>query len=334
MSAPCHRVCITPTKNETWVIKPFLAAAKLWASHIVVADQGSTDGTLDQLRTTAGVDVVLNESPTFDELHRQRLLLGKARQIEGKRILIALDADEALSANFPNSKEWERLSAASPGTTLRFRWVNILPGFKTAWIPPTPLLCGFVDDGSAHNGIRIHNPRVPSPPGAPVIDVEEVVVLHFQYVAPVRTISKHRWYQVWEHMNDPQKGPLAIFRQYNHMHGSWGESEIHPIKPEWLEGYDLAGIDFRSLAAEPMTWWDREVAQILYEKGPERFRRLAIWDKDWNAVAEKIGLKGRDLSDPRSLAEKVAHHMLRRTQPNRSNWGTRVLERLLRVTGW
>ena len=334
MSVPCYRVCITPTKNESWVIRPFLSAARRWSSHIVVADQGSTDGTLEQLRATAGVEVVLNESPTFDELHRQRLLLGKARQIAGKRILIALDADEALSANFSTSAEWDRLREAKSGTVLRFRWVNILPGFQKAWIPPTPLLCGFVDDGSEHSGVRIHNPRVPSPPGAPVIDVQDVVVLHFQFVAPQRTISKHRWYQVWEHMNHPEKGPLDIFRQYNHMHGSWDESEIQPIRPEWLEGYDRAGVDFRSLGAEPMTWWDREVAQILHEKGPGSFRRLAIWDKDWNAVAEKIGLKGRDLSDPRSMVEKITHRLLKYTQRNRSNWGTRALERLLRVNGW
>lgn len=136
MSESCHRICLTPTRNEAWIIKHFLAASSQWADHIIVVDQGSSDGTLEQLQNTSGTDVVLNESPTFDEGHRQRLLINRARQIAGKRILIALDADEVLSANCLESKEWERIADAKPGTVLRFRWVNVLPEFQKAWIPP------------------------------------------------------------------------------------------------------------------------------------------------------------------------------------------------------
>src|SRR5262245_46688172 len=161
----------------------------------------------------------MNDSPVFDEKHRQQLLLNRARQISGKRILIGLDADEALSSNFANSKEWERLSEAKPGTIVRFRWVNILPGFKAAWIPPGLRPFGFIDDGSEHHGKQIHSPRVPQPKEAPVLDLEEVVVLHFQYVAWERMVSKHRWYQVWEWAEHRQKGALQIFREYHHMYG-------------------------------------------------------------------------------------------------------------------
>ena len=210
----CRRICVTPTRNESWIIKPFLSAARSWASDVIVADQGSTDGTLQELQSTAAVDVVINESPVFDEGHRQLLLLERSRRINGRRILIGLDADEALSANCLESEEWKRLSEAEPGTVLRFRWVNILPGFKKAWIPPKYAAFGFVDDGRDFSGWRIHSPRVPQPDGAPVIDVEEVVVLHFQYVVWERMLSKHRWYQAWEHLNYSQKGALEIFREY------------------------------------------------------------------------------------------------------------------------
>ena len=70
------------------------------------------------------------------------------------------------------------------------------------------------------------------------------------------------------------------------MLGGWEEEEIHPFRREWLEGYDRSGIDFRSLKPEPITWWDKEVLQMLLEHGPRRFRKLDIWDMDWNAVAE------------------------------------------------
>ena len=64
--------------------------------------------------------MVINESPVFDEGHRQLLLLERSRRINGRRILIGLDADEALSANCLESEEWERMAEAKPGTVLPF----------------------------------------------------------------------------------------------------------------------------------------------------------------------------------------------------------------------
>src|SRR4030095_9506372 len=97
-------------------------------------------------------------------------------------------------------------------------------------------------------------------------------------------LSKHRWYQAWEYAIHQKKGALQIFREYHHMFG-WAKNEIHPVQPEWLAGYDRAGVNFRSLKTEPLTWWDREVVQMLCDKGPDSFRKLAIWNRDWNAVA-------------------------------------------------
>jgi hypothetical protein len=329
-----HRICLTPTRNEAWIVERFLAAAKCWASHIIVVDQQSSDETLPRLTTTPGVEVVINESPAYDESYRQNLLISRARAIPGKRVLIALDADEALSANCISSDEWARVCEAKPGTVLRFRWVNVLPGFEQAWIPTNRIACGFVDDGSIHEGHRIHSRRVPWPKCAPVLDLDEVVVLHFQYVAWDRVMSKQRWYQVWEWLNNPGKSALEIFRQYHHMDGSWKSDELHSMKPEWLEGYREAGIDFRSLVSEAVTWWDRDIIQLLLKHGTKHFRKIAIWDKDWDALAKRVGVQGGDLADPRSTGEKIAHRMLGATQKHRTNWGVRGFERILRTVGW
>ncbi len=333
MDSP-QRICLTPTRNESWIIDPFLAATRTWADRVIVADQGSTDGTWEKLQSAPKVDAVVNDSPTYDEAYRQRLLIGKARQIQGKRILIALDADEALSANFRDSAEWKLIEDAKPGTVLRFRWINILPGFEKAWIPDDFTAFGFVDDGSDHTGDRIHSRRIPWPKDAPVLDLHEIAVLHFQYVAWDRVVSKHRWYQAWETINDPARKPLDIFRQYHHMYGSWSPSEIHPIKPEWLSTYDRAGIDFRSLKSEPVTWWDRELLRMLSDHGAKRFRKIAMWDADWRAIAKRVGINGDSFSDPRSIVEQFAHRLLTATQKNRANWGVRAFEKLLRATGW
>src|SRR5688572_13904360 len=94
----CHWMCLTPMRNEAWIVKEFIAAANLWATRIVVADQISTDGTLEQLQSSAGTEVVINDSPIYDEAHRQKVLLERARQFPGKRIMFGLDADEAISS--------------------------------------------------------------------------------------------------------------------------------------------------------------------------------------------------------------------------------------------
>jgi Glycosyl transferase family 2 len=329
-----RRICVTPVRNEAWIIDSFLAATKCWATDIIVADQQSTDGTREALERTAGVTVVHNNSATFDESHRQRLLLDCARELSGKRILIGLDGDEALSANFATSDEWRQLDKTKPGTILRFRWVNILPGFTHAWIPTEPRAFGFVDDGAPQQGKRIHSPRVPQPPGAPILDLNDVVVVHFQYVAWERMVSKHRWYQAWEYIKHRQKGPLQIYREYRHMYGSWDKGEIHSVQPEWLSGYKRAGIDFESLTSEPVTWWDKEVLQMLQQHGTKTFRKIDIWDKDWNQVAILTGAEGADLRDPRSVFERVTHRLLKATQSRRSRLDVRAFERLLRSTGW
>lgn len=334
MSDSLHRICLTPMRNERWIADRFVAATQCWASHLIVADQQSNDGTLEFLQSHPGVEVVVNDSKVFDENHRQKLLLSRARRLEGRRILLGLDADEALSANCMSSRDWERIAAAAPGTILRFRWVNILPGFERAWIPGGHRPFGFVDDGSEHNGQRIHSPRVPQPAGAPVLDLDDIVVLHFQFVVWERMASKQRWYQAWEYAQHRRKSPLEIFRQYNHMHGSWESDELHPVRPEWLEGYSNVGIDFRSLACEPVTWWDREIAQLLATHGPEHFRRVAIWNHDWNAVAQRLGLHDGRFHDPRSAFEKLIHRLLAATQHRRGEWSVRGLEKFLRLAGW
>lgn len=327
-------MCLTPAKNESWIIDRFLSAAATWADHVIVADQLSTDGTREAIPRAPRATLVCNDSPVFDERHRQRLLLSAARVVPGHRILIGLDADEALSANCRETAGWRRIAAAKPGTILRFRWVNVLPGFHQAWIRPGYVPFGFVDDGSEHVGRTIHSPRVPQPEGAPTLDVDDIVVLHFQYVLWDRMRSKQRWYQTWEHLRHRTKTPLQIFREYNHMHGSWGAEEMHPMQPEWLAGYDAAGIDFRSLKCEPLTWWDRELVQIMRDEGPARLSKLAIWDHDWEAAAVRAGIAGGGFKDPRSPWEKTMHRLLHATQNNRGNLLVRVLESFLRRTGW
>lgn len=38
-------ICVTPLRNEAWILERFLRAAELWADRILVPDQGSKHGS-------------------------------------------------------------------------------------------------------------------------------------------------------------------------------------------------------------------------------------------------------------------------------------------------
>ena len=73
---------------------------------------------------------------------------------------------------------------------------------------------------------------------------------------------------------------------------------------------------------------------MLEEFGPSHFRRIAIWDQDWNAIARSLNHAGRDLADPRSMGEKISHRLLAASQAHRASWPVRGFERFLRMSGW
>lgn len=327
-------VCVTPVKNEAWILERFLRCASLWADHIIVADQNSDDGSREIACRFPKVTLIHNTSPQYDEGTRQALLLDAARRIPGRRIIIALDADEMLTANWSDSSEWGRLQQAAPGTVLTFQWVNVLPDAAHGWMQPEDLPLGFVDDESAHRGEAIHSTRVPAPAGAPRLCLKDVKVLHYQFTDWERMKSKQRWYQCWERLHHPAKRPVAVYRQYHHMDAIPPERR-RLLQPEWTGGYARAGIDMAEVRREEVYQWDRDVARWLAEHGRDMFRRCDIWDINWAERCRIFGLTpAGPMADPRSALDRRIHQWLARTQGRALSRSVRARQRLLRVLGW
>jgi hypothetical protein len=337
MSTTPMLVCLTPVKDEAWILERFLAAAATWADVIIVADQGSADGSPAIARSHEKVVLVENRAEGYDESARQRLLLETARaHVPGPRILIALDADEALSADAPQTDEWRRMLLAAPGTVLRFDWANLLPPGDTAWIPPGPIPFGFVDDGAEHAGERIHSTRLPTPVGAPSLTLDAIKVLHLQYLDWERMKAKQRWYQCWERINHPNKRPVQIYRQYHRM-DAFPPEQIRRVDQAWFEGYRRAGIDFKAVVDDPLYWWDEEIVRWFGEYGREHFRRIDIWDVEWPKLARRLGISdgiAKALADPRTAAERAVHRWLAATQGRADAPTTRWCQRALIPLGW
>lgn len=338
-------ICMTPVKNEAWILERFLRCASLWADIIIVADQGSDDGSREIAQRFPKVRLIENPSETFNEPERQKLLIDEARTVPGPRVLIALDADEFLSANFFESCEWQRALAAQPGTVITFQWGIVWPDLKSYYLYPAEFPLGFVDDGSEHVGRKIHSPRVPEPPDAPRLRMEEIRVLHFSVADFDRFRSKVRWYQCWELLNQPDRRSYADLYRFYHRDFAVPAERIVPIPQEWVAGYQERGIDLLDLAGEDYYRWDEALLELLEEHGPARFRRLAIWDVDWSTMYERIkGRPNRELRDPRTALERAVHWWLARSQKHYSHYSPprtrlssfylRGMRKTLRALGW
>ena len=328
-------ICLTPVKNEAWILDRFLQCASVWADHIIIADQGSEDGSTEIARRYPKVVLLENRSGSYNEKERQAMLLAAARNFPEPRLLITLDADEVLTANFMSCPEWNTVVRAAVGTVIYFRWVNLRPDLQSYWSPDSYYAWGFVDDGSEHAGSMMHSPRVPVPPGAPKLKLRNIRVLHYQYTKWERMESKHRWYQCLERVNQPLQSAIEIYRQYHHMNAI-PSGEIHSIQEEWVSGYEQKGIDMTSIREEAAYWWDREVLAMFARHTPKAFRREDIWGVDWSGLLKKTKPNDSSITcrDPRSPFDKLVHRWLRKTQPVYHKKWVKLVDKTLANFGW
>ena len=341
-------ICLTPVRNEAWVLERFLHCASMWADRIIVADQGSDDGSRAIAQRFPKVELIDNTARHFNELDRQKLLIAAARQIPGTKLLIALDADEILTATVFSSAEWRMVLGAMPGTIINFQLPNILPDRRTYYTYPREFTFGFMDDGTPHDGPQIHSPRLPRPEERPRISLREIKVMHLARMDDRRFRSRIRWYQCWEMLQgqqvaDGRWGSLAqLYRDY-HREYFVADRLVRPLPQHWITGY---GIDLLSVPDREYYRWDKEILDYFATYGTARFSKLSIWDVDWDAMFRRVHGRPSPISlrDPRSWFERRVHAWLEGTQAPYSHGGAplpwpsrlrhRAVERFLTLAGW
>jgi hypothetical protein len=262
-------ICMTPIKNESWILDKFLSAASVWADHIIVADQYSDDDSKEIALKYPKVILIENNCESYDEVGRQRLLIEEARKILGKKLLVALDADEFISANAFSSPDWDKMLNADTGTVFKFKWPFITSSFNKYWAGDTAKMpFAYMDDGAEHIGNNIHSVRVPFPEHAKVIEIYDFVVMHFMYTDWLRMQSKHRWYQCYERCQFPTKSAITIFRRYNHMYRV-KESDKSAVPSNWFDDYVNFDIDLKATTIHEQYYWDPLVDEMTakYEYG-------------------------------------------------------------------
>jgi hypothetical protein len=144
--------------------------------------------------------------------------------------------------------------------------------------------------------------------------------------------SKIRWYQCLEHI-DLHRKALDLYRIYHEVLFV-SPSVIQPVPREWIQGYEERGIDMSTVHREGLYRWDREVLQYFEKYGTARFKRLALWDVDWNKLYRDHhpNEPAKTFSDPRDRLTGLVQRWLKWTQPDFCLYATRP--GLRRIVYW
>lgn len=296
-------IVLTPIKNESWILKQFLTITSLFADHIIIADQGSTDESKFICSQFEKVHLINNEVTKFNESGRQVLLIEMARSLfkNQKIVLLALDADEIFSANSLYAESvWEQIKSYPKGTTIYFEKPDLLPGVKKCvryldnFFP-----IGYVDDGIPHHPSLIHSQRIPRNDYGEKLFVDEIKILHFAHTRRNVQSSKLRYYSVIENIKKttPVYSRRARYKCYFDEKFFYGKKEFEIIPQNWLKEWDDRRIILNNFEDPFFSWYDFEVLSYFKEFGAAKFYWDNIWCFDWETCRHKGIKEGKDAPD-------------------------------------
>jgi glycosyltransferase involved in cell wall biosynthesis len=298
-------ICVVLVRNEAWVLENFIKCATPWADIIIIGDHNSTDESAQIARKYDHVKLVPIPHSAFDEGVRRKAVIDEARKVPGDRLILALDADEMISANWAQSPEWQLMLHAPPGTSFYFDLIEPLPGLQE--VTKYGTLAGFVDDGTEYQytNVKIHNPRLPTTQGK-TVKLTDIKLLHYIYLDPERMFSKHRWYKCVEYI-EFGKRPWILCITYQDTKIKKYDAPVIRLEEEWTNGYEWLN-DYREGVERPEKayWYDAEVLKYFDCYGVGKFSKLNIWDVDWNRKAQLLGKTG-NYYDPRTPSEIWVH---------------------------
>lgn len=322
-------ICLTPVKNEAWILERFLQSTSLWADHIIIADQMSTDGSREIALKFPKVKLIDNNSEEFNEPERQRLLINEARKIEGQKLLIAIDADEIFTPNILNCYEWQEIQNVLPGTFVKFEWVNLRPDFKLMWYGAY-FPWGYMDNGLEHSSTNyIHTHRLPYNSTSPVFIAKEIKLMHLQYTNWQRMQHKQLWYQCIERVKYPEKSAIDIFRTYTHMF-ALENRKLNKVPSDWLEEYENVGISIQTNSSNNYEWFEENILKLIEKYGIKYFSKNVIWHKNWSEIAKKTNkLNNSNFSDPRKIIDILVQIWLWNTKNIANNKYVKKMDRKL-----
>jgi hypothetical protein len=325
-------ICLTATRNYGWVTRAFLKSNSLWADLIIIADQHSTDGTREIASEFSNVILLDNDNLKYSETERSKLLIDRARQIRGNKILIFLAIDEVFSANFSETMDWQKVQNSKKGDVFFFQWANIFPDSKHYWLSelengsPMHMARMFHDDDITpynNEGLDMHTHCIPYPKDDSncTYYVNDFKILHFGDYNINWNNSKQRFYQFVD-FNQNKRSSITLSRMYKR---AKRKQLLLEIPENWIYHSEKHGFNlFSEIDVRELSFFDNYVLEFLESNGVKHYKKLHVWDKEL--------LNALKLKDPRNLRTKIVHFYLEISRNHTKSILTRAIDKLLKFT--
>ena len=317
-------IVLTPVFNEAWILHAFLKATSLWADHIIIADQMSTDGSRDIYPQYDKVIVVDNPRKEMHQAATRRLLFEEAKKIEGDKILFTLDADEFLSGDFMHTKGWQTIMNSEPGDVFEFRWMNLSADSSKYSTWQHYYWAAHIDEDLLNGQFPdnfIHEWRLPWPEHVNhEYKIDDISFVHFARVNTLRQRNKERFYQISQSASMGKYSGIRFYRQYHPVL----EETFYEVPMDAYACYEAYGIDIMeslNLQDEGKHYTDA-VLRKIEEKGIGYFKKLDVWESGF--------LRNNNLRDPRTWWDKIMHRYLCATNKYQKTFLIRAIDKILK----
>ncbi len=272
-------IVLIPTKNEEWVLESTLNNLTPYVDFVIVADQKSTDSTVNICKQFPNVKVI--ENPFEGHSNKVRwLLLEEARKMGKKNLLICLDADEIIAPKgIEEMKIKVKQGEATAGDVFRFKWIQFWKNTEQyrddgPWKDNYKNIA-FIDNEGINEYrkdfvINDHTTRVPDTNIHKEISIS-YPLLHFHFIAWRRNQLKQAWYRCTE-LLDGKRNAKRINNTYR-VTLIPENLTCYPIQPEWVEGLNLP----KNLDGVTSNWHLAAIFEFFDKHGIVFFEDLQIW---------------------------------------------------------
>jgi glycosyltransferase involved in cell wall biosynthesis len=272
-------IVLIPIKNEDWILRSTFQNLSPHVDLIIVADQGSTDTTIEICREFTNVQVIQN--PYQGHSNKVRwFLLEEARKHGNNNLIICIDADEIIAPKgIQKMQELARERKAVPGDVFKFKWIQLWKSVHTyrndgAWKDSLKNIA-FIDNIGINEYkkdfvINDHTSRVPDTNINSVVHIEHPL-LHYLFLATKRNDMKQAWYRCTE-LIDGKRNAKRINNTYRVTMLSDG-IKAYNMPQEWYEDIKLP----EGLDTVQSNWHLNEIKNFFAKYGIGFFEDLQIW---------------------------------------------------------
>jgi len=329
----CKFIVYIPVKNDSWFIENSIRHAVAWADHVIVADESSTDGSVEiykRLEKESPNLKIIYDRPKMDFTtpDMRNYMLEQVRTIEGYNIIFELHADEIISAKILKSETRnEIVQKLAVGECLELPWLTLWKdplqyrSDKSVWSNNSCIFAFRDDRKSQFQSAGFHGFRVPENYLENKIKLNRIPVIHYQFTNIGADMSKQALYQTFERNHYPDENIFKIYRLYSYFFDE-RNMNCEELNEEDYAPWIRMGLNILELHedAEEFCWRDGEVLKNFKIYGLGRYEKTLIWHINWEKKRQHALKKGLqnipsfEIVDPRSLRTRLAHKFLMRYQ--------------------